>query len=213
MSKLPAMIVVFSLLGTAALADERPSRFYVHAGPALVDLADNVDMTAGGGVVPGADIHSDPQWTAAVEAGWFVTPHLAVSYTFGVPPTATVEGRGSIAPYGTLGETTYGPMAWMISYHMTDRGPVQPYVGMGVAYLHVFDAKDGVVTNLDVGDDVGLAFQVGADMMLTPRWGAFVDVKKAYLRPEFTGNLGPAPVAGTIQADPLVLSAGVAYRF
>jgi outer membrane protein len=60
---------------------------------------------------------------------------------------------------------------------------------------------------------MGVAFQVGADYMITDNWGVFVDVKKAILRTEATGFLGPAPIRADVKLDPLVLHTGVTYRF
>jgi outer membrane protein len=60
---------------------------------------------------------------------------------------------------------------------------------------------------------LGVAFQAGADIMIDQHWGVFVDAKKAILRTNATGFLGPLPVRADVRLDPTVLSGGVTYRF
>ena len=60
---------------------------------------------------------------------------------------------------------------------------------------------------------MGPALQVGAEFMVGPRWGFFVDYKKAWFDTDSSGQLGPAPFEAEIQVDPSFLHAGVAFRF
>jgi outer membrane protein len=131
----------------------------------------------------------------------------------GLPPSVKVEAGGTMKGIGRLGETTYGPMALTAPYHFTGLGRLQPYVGVGAAFMYVFDEKDGLMGQLNLDHTMGIAFQVGADYMITDHWGVFVDVKKAILRTEATGTFGPAPVRADVKLDPLVLHTGVTFRF
>jgi outer membrane protein len=98
-------------------------------------------------------------------------------------------------------------------YHFSGLGRLQPYIGAGPAFMYVFDDKDGIMGDLKIGHTVGFAVQIGADYMITDRWGIFVDVKKAILRTDATGSLGVAPVSADIKLDPLVVHTGVTFRF
>jgi outer membrane protein len=213
-----------SLAGAASAADPalRPSlapsqapiySFYVHFGPAGIFLSEGAEMTAGGAPVPGGTIKVAPQLTAAVEIGYYFTPNIAVSFTGGLPPLAKIDGAGTLAGLGRLGETRYGPTTLTAHYHFTDFGWFRPYVGLGPTFLFVFGNSDGAVTDLRVKPAIGFAVQAGAEFMLTDKWGVFVDVKKAYLRTEATGSLGGAPIRAKVKLDPLVLHTGVTYRF
>jgi outer membrane protein len=79
--------------------------------------------------------------------------------------------------------------------------------------MYVFDEKDGLLSDLKVRHTMGVAFQAGVDLMLDDHWGVFLDVKKAILRTEASGYLGPAPIKADVRLDPLVLHAGLTYRF
>jgi outer membrane protein len=204
---------IASLSLTAAAKAEDASRWFVHAGPAEVALDTRVKMKAGGQTVPGAAVSVPNQWTVEAEVGYFVTPHIALAFAGGYPPTATINASGSLAGLGKVGQMVYGPMTFNAQYHFNRGGVVQPYVGGGLTAMLVFSTKDAALTNLKVDNNVGADIQIGSDFMFGPHWGAFIDAKKAALRTRATGMLGPAPVVAKVQLDPAVLNAGVVYRF
>jgi outer membrane protein len=199
--------------GAPLAAEMRPPSVFVHIGPAAVILDESATLFAAGQKLEGANNSIKPQATVAVEAGYFLTSKFAVSFTGGLPPSAKIDGAGTMAGAGRVGATTYGPMTLTAHYHFTDLGRLQPYLGAGPAFMYVFDEKDGVMTRLDVKNAVGFALQVGADYMITESWGFFVDVKKAILRTEAKGFYGPTPVRADIKLDPLVIHGGVSLRF
>jgi outer membrane protein len=204
------------IAGAAAAQDAGASRWYLHLGPGAVIPNESATMTAGGAAVPGADIVIPNQVTLIGEIGYFVTPQVAVSFTGGLPPLAKISAAGSLKGYGTVGKVTYGPMALTATYHLgepTAAWPVRPYIGVGPVYMPVFSNRDGVLTKLDVHSAWGVAGQIGVEGMITDRIGAYFDLKKAILRTDATGNLGPAPVTSHITLDPLVVSGGVAFHF
>ena len=77
----------------------------------------------------------------------------------------------------------------------------------------VFGTKDGAFRNLKVGNDLGAAFEAGTDLMITRKWGMFLDVKKALLRPKSTGTFQGLPVVGQTRLDPWAFTAGAAFHF
>lgn len=202
-------------LGAAgsAAAQDGGYRFFVHAGPGQLAPDEEAEIKAGGSVIPGGNVSIDSSLTAAVEVGYFVTPEIALSITGGLPPTEDVNGIGSLAPVGKLGELKYGPAAVTAHYHFTQFGRFRPYVGGGLAVMYVFGDDDAAATNLEVENAAGPAVQVGAEYMISDRVGVFADYKKAWFDTEATGNLGPAPFTADIQVNPSFLHAGVSFRF
>ncbi|MEI9965040.1 MAG: OmpW family outer membrane protein [Caulobacteraceae bacterium] len=91
-------------------------------------------MSTPKGVIPGATISANDSWTAVVEAGYYLTPSIAVSFTGGAPPTAKVDGAGSIAGQGRLGSVLYGPMSLTAHYHYNGFGRLRPYIGGGAGF-------------------------------------------------------------------------------
>ena len=187
--------------------------FFVHAGPAGLDLDESAKIYAAETEVVGGSISIKRHVTFALEAGYYLSPNFAVSFTGGYPPGVKIEAAGTMQGMGRVGATTYGPMTVTAHYHFTGLGRLQPYIGAGPTFMYVFDQTDGLMNSLHIDNTAGFAVQAGADYMITDQWGVFVDVKKAILRTDAKGFLGPAPVKADIKLDPLVLHTGVSFRF
>lgn len=189
------------------------SRLMVRPGITTLTLADRMDLTVAGAPFPGAGLSTYEHHTPTVQIGYFLLRNIAINATLGFPPTIDVFGAGTIGALPQLGRVTYGPTALTLQYHPLRRGRIRPYVGAGLSYMFVFDSDDGAFTDLDAGEDLGLAFEAGSDFMVTERWGFFADVKKALLRPTATGTFNGLPVVGETRLDPWAFSAGVVLRF
>jgi outer membrane protein len=208
-----AGVAALGLAGAAHAQDADTSRWFVHVGPADVILQPKTAMTAGGQPVPGANVSIPSAWTVEGEIGYYLNKNIAVAFAGGYPPEVSFNGAGSVAALGRAGQMQAGPSAVNLSYHFNPRGPVQPYVGAGVAFLIVWSTKDAALTNLKASDAAGAEVQAGVDFMLNKKWGAFVDYKRAWLQTTATGMLGAAPVSAKVDLNPTVLNAGVTYRF
>jgi len=212
MIKLAALLALAASTAAGA-ASAQEARFFAHVGPGQLAPDEDAVITAGGGVIPGGNVSLDSSTTAAIELGYLVTPQWSVSATFGLPPREDVNGAGTLAPVGKLGELHYGPAALMGQYRLTNLGPIEPYLGAGVAVMFVFADDDAAASNLEVDNAAGLALQAGAEWRLNERWGLFVDYKKAWFDTSASGNLGGGPFEAEIQVDPSFLHAGATYRF
>jgi outer membrane protein W len=189
------------------------TKWTLRAGFTSLALADKVDLSVGGAPFPGAGLSTFEHQTVSLQIGRFLTPNIAVNATLGLPPSVEIFGAGSIGALPKLGEVTYGPAVLTVQYHPTRRGRFRPYVGVGAIYMIVFDTEDGAFQDLRVNDDVAVAFEAGADIMVNDRWAVFADVKKALLRPKAFGTFQGAPVAGQTRLDPWAFSGGVAFHF
>ncbi|WP_241300257.1 OmpW/AlkL family protein [Burkholderia stabilis] len=189
--------------------------WYVRAGFGWVAFDASADLKAGGQPVPGGNAKVKDNGTFLAEFGYRFTPNIALGLLVGYPPTTTLTGAGSVAAVGTIGKVKYAPAALTLQYQFTQlqRYNVYPYVGAGVTYMKVFDTTDGSVTNFQARNAWGGVAQVGLEYRITKHLGVFIDVKKFIVRTSATGNLGPAPVHAAVTLDPLVTTAGVAFRF
>jgi len=200
-------------MGRVSAYQEDTTLWTIRAGVTFLRLADKVDLNVGGAPYPGTALSTKWHATPTIQVGRFLTPHVALNLTLGLPPTIDVYGGGSIAALPKLGKVTYGPVALTAQYHLVRSGVVRPYVGAGAAYMIVFKTKDGAFQNLRVTNDLGPIFEAGTDIMFRKDVGVFLDAKKALLRPRTTGSFFGAPVEGKTRLDPWALSAGVAYHF
>jgi outer membrane protein len=209
-----AALAALALAAAASTARaEDASKWFVHVGPAIVAPDENAKMSAGGAPLAGANVTIDSRWTIEGEVGRYITPNIAIAVAAGYPPTFKVDAAGSIAAMGTAGKMTGGPAGLLAQYHFNRNGMIQPYVGAGASFLVVFDTKDGVMSDLQAKSSIGAALQAGADVMVDDHWGAFIDVKKAWVGTIATGFMGAVPIRAKVSVDPVVGNVGVAYHF
>lgn len=214
--RLAARTAACALLGLAGLAQADDSRWWAHVGAARVDFRDEVTLAVGGSVVPGAGAKLSDETTLGLELGYQFTPAWSASVLVGIPPTAKVTATGTAAPLGQLGEVRYGPLAFLGQYRFGDTTSVRPYVGAGAVYFMVMESKDGSLAGFDAESRWGSVLQAGIEVPLGERYGLFFDVKKMFLKTSATATVpafGGAPARAEVTLDPLVLHAGLNWRF
>ncbi|RDK10038.1 OmpW/AlkL family protein [Cupriavidus lacunae] len=191
------------------------SRWWIRAGGAWAAFNAGADMKAGGQLIPGASLDVKNNATFMAEFGYRITPSVSLGFTVGIPPTTTMSGTGTVAGVGKLGEVKYGPAVLTLQYQFQALAPynLYPYLGAGVTYVKIFDTSDGAVSDFQARNAWGGVGQAGLEYRLTKHVGIFVDVKKFILRTRATGYLGQVPVHASARLDPVMLAAGIAFRF
>jgi outer membrane protein len=210
--------IVFASFGHAAfsadmapsagspVATQSPWQVRLRALGVITRNNGSVDGISGSGlsysdtVVPEADI------------SYFFTDNISAELILGTT-YANVRGEGSIAGLGEIGKTWLLPPTLTLQYHFTDFGAFQPYLGAGVNYTVFYNQSGKSADSLDVKNTFGVALQAGFDYMFDEHWGANLDVKKIFLRPDFDATVGGANVSGKAKLDPWLIGAGVTYRF
>ena len=201
--------------------------FFVHVGALGVFKEINATSTGGGffNYLPIAgglieNVVSRPDYTLGLEAGYFITPNIAIALSAGVPPVAHLKATGlNLTPLlGTnlLGSVRYGPAMLLAQYHFTNFGAFQPYVGVGAAYVLNFgNISDVILTNLAIDQNFGFVMQAGADYMLTQNWGVYVDVKKIIYSTNLNGDLLNLniPIRANVALDPWAAGAGITFKY
>jgi outer membrane protein len=198
-----------------------PPIFYVHVG-ALGGFPEVNAQPTGGGLFGVANVAIRPSYTLDLEAGYFVTPNIAIAVATPVPPLEHFKATGfpMAGAFGTnlLGSTRAGLAMLLLQYHFTQFGAVQPYVGIGPGYIADFaNISDGILTNFSLDQNFALVLQAGADLMLTPNWGVYVDGKKELLSTDAQGFVptaaGPVRVRARVTLDPWRASAGITFKY
>ncbi len=198
-----------------------PTPFFVRVGAtAVIPQNVNAAVRAGGLPVIGGNGSVAAVPAAYVEAGYYLTNNLAASLAGGYPPTLTARGTGTLAPFNTMFKATVGLPVVAVTYHFDGLGPVRPYAGLGGGYAIVFDNKAASTTSPSLRDAPAFVLVGGIDYDLKDRWGLFVDVKKVFVTQRFTGMSAPfpggpniVPTTARIRTDPLLVTAGLSYRF
>ena len=200
-----------------ATENPSPTKVMLRGGFAYLNWDDRSAVSVGGQLVPGGNGSLSNNNGIAFDVAYFFNPNVSVALALGIPPTTTLSGAGSLAFAGKLGKITYGPAAVTTRYHFTGLGPVVPYLGGGINYTLVFNTKDRFLQNLHVDNAVGPVITGGADIFISKRFGIFVDAKKiwasSHARFLVPSASGLVPGAAKTRLDPLVLNAGVSFRF
>jgi outer membrane protein len=187
------------------LPDAGGSSVHVTGVPAL--SSPNSGLTIGDSVVPELDI------------SYFFTKNIAAELILGVTRNP-VGGTGTPVDE-TVAHAWLFPPTVLAQYHFTDFGAFKPYIGAGVNYTVFFNQSaanqvwNGLsVTDLHISNAWGGAVQFGFDYMLDRHWGLNVDVKKLWLRPDYSATVnGAIPITGRANVDPWLVGLGVTYKF
>ncbi|MBZ8133666.1 OmpW family protein [Afifella sp. IM 167] len=163
--------------------------------------------------VAGSDLSYSNSVTPELDISYYFTPNIAVELILGTT-YASVDGEGSIAALGEVGNSWILPPTLTLQYHFTNFGAFQPYVGAGVNYTIFYGTEAKSLSAFEIENTFGLALQAGADYMLNEHWGLNLDVKKIFLEPDWNGRLANGTaVKGKAEMNPWLIGAGVTYRF
>jgi len=197
------------LTGPADPAGDPMNPWFFRVGAAQLQFLNGFNLTVAGQPVPGAALHFNHIYSALLEVGYTFAPDWSAVLSVGWPPSFGVYGGGSLAPYGKLVSTTFGPSALTVQYKPLHEGFFRPYVGAGISYIDILSTHDGAVQNAKLSNDLAPEIEAGSDFMVQDNWGFFVEVKKAWLSTHATGTVGPYPASGKANIAPWVYATGV----
>lgn len=204
--------------GTApSLAGNDDGNFMVRIlGTGVLPDADaSVNVVAAPALSSGANADVSDEFIPAATLTYFLNKNLAVEL-FCCFAQHTADGQGSIAFLDEIADFWIFPPALTVTYHFDGMGAFKPYVGAGLQYIHFFDEKSStaVSNSVDIDDAVGFTLQAGADFSLGNGWYLNADVKKTWIDTEVTWKQnGITTVQADLDIDPLIVSAGLGYRF
>ena len=167
-------------------------------------------------------IDVDSKVTLDIDFTYFVTDNFGVELLLDISSKHDIQGAGSVAGLGKVGEVTVLPPALIAQYHFSPGRNIRPYAGLGINYTFFFSeettaALDGAVgapTDLDVDDTFALVAQAGVDIDIDDELYFNIDLKYIDLDTTATINAGGA-AAATVDFDlnPIVFGAGIGMRF
>ena len=140
---------------------------------------------------------------------------------------ATIEDGVNLPVSGTVpfGETEHLPPTFSVQYHFSPDAEFQPFVGLGVNYTTFLsedldpDIVAAGIVDFSLDDSFGLAFQLGADWMVSDQWLVNFDVRWINIESDLSATIDDGvnvPVTGdlgTVEIDPWVFAVNVGYRF
>lgn len=220
-------IAVASVLASAALvavpaqAEEGSLLVRVralHIAPANKSDAINV---AGVGenpslVLPSDSLEVSSKWIPDIDFEYFWTKNISTELVLTYPQKHDVSVKG----VATIGTFKHLPPTLTVKYNFLPDGAIRPYIGAGVNLTLIMNVDITVPAALSpTGSDlpvklenhsVGAAVQAGVDFKISDHWYGNIDAKYVQIRSDVL--VGGAKISA-VKVDPVLLGAGVAYRF
>ena len=222
-SILAASLLALAVASPAALA-HKEGDIIVRAGAITVDPHESSsDINAGGADIPGSKATLDSNTQLGLNFAYMVTDHVGIELLAATPFSHSVGVKG-VDPSldGSLGNIKHLPPTLSTVYYALETDSAfQPYVGLGLNYTWFFDteltssAEGRGFSGLDLEDSWGLAYQVGADYMLTDN--IMLNAQVRYIDIDTTGTTylggGTVKVDVDVDVDPFVYMVGLGYKF
>ncbi len=175
--------------------------------------------------------------TLGLNLTYFVDSHWAVEGVFGIPPKFKLNGTGTLARVGELGDARQWSPTVLGKYYFNEgEAKFRPFVGLGLSY--VWYSNVNLTQNLQgaLGSQLGRpplstvttakldsafapVFNVGAAWQFDPHWGVSFSVSYLPLKTKAkltTTSITGFPVATSearLKLDPIVTYLALTYRF
>ncbi|SFT75702.1 OmpW/AlkL family protein [Halomonas saccharevitans] len=179
--------------------------FFTRVGVAKVEpKSDNSDLTLGG---VDYDVKVDDDSAFAFTLGYRFTDKLGVELLAAEPFDHDFQVEGV-----TGGSVDHLPPTLTVQYYPlggTD-ARVQPYAGIGVNYTMFSDEELEAGLPVEFDDSWGAAGQVGVDLLIDDNWALNAAAWYLDIDTDVTVN---GDDVGEVEIDPVVVMAGVSYRF
>ncbi|CAN7225584.1 OmpW/AlkL family protein [Pseudomonas solani] len=201
----------------------------VRAGAITVNpKADSSSVKVDRGPLAGADLGGKATMDSDTQLGlnfaYMLTDHFGLELLAATPFEHEVKLKGTAldAANGSLGSLKHLPPTLSVVYYpLESQSAFQPYVGAGINYTWIYDEHVGSgataagFDNFRVKNSWGLAWQVGADYMLTDSIMVnaqvrYIDIDtRAYVDNTALGVRAKVDV----DVDPWVYMVGLGYKF
>ena len=198
----------------------------VRAGAVTVDPREDSGpiQHAALGTVAGSGATLDSNTQLGLNFAYMVTDKVGIELLAATPFTHTVGVRDMPGTYaglnGELAEITHlPPTLSAVVYPLDSKSTFQPYLGVGLNYTIFFDeevtssAEAKGFKGMSLDSSWGLAFQVGADFMLTDSLMVNAQVRYIDISTTGTTRLNGDKVTVDVDVDPMVYMVGLGYKF
>ncbi|MBB4819890.1 outer membrane protein [Pseudomonas alcaligenes] len=201
----------------------------VRAGAITVNpTADSSSVQVDRGALAGLDLGGKATMDSDTQLGlnfaYMLTDHFGLELLAATPFEHEVKLKGTAldAANGSLGSLKHLPPTLSVVYYpLESQSAFQPYVGAGINYTWIYDEHVGSgataagFDNFRVKNSWGLAWQVGADYMLTD--SIMVNAQVRYIDIDTTAYVDNTALnvraKVDVDVDPWVYMVGLGYKF
>lgn len=200
-----ALALVAALGVAVPAAAHEAGDWLFRAGTSLVDPKSN-----NGSFGQDLEIKVDDQLGVTYNVTYMYSANLGIEVLAALP----YEHDIAVGDLGTVASVKHLPPTVSLQYHFLPQGVFQPYAGLGLNYTLFFSEKTkGALAGSDIKVDsssLGLAAQLGFDVMLNDRWFVNMDVRWIGIETEATVDNA---LKADVKIDPMVYGIHLGYRF
>ncbi|CCK76871.1 MAG: outer membrane beta-barrel protein [Oleispira antarctica] len=195
-----------AVLGSSQVMAYEAGDIMVKAG--VINVApknDNVSITGVGKV----EVKDDTQ--LGLTGTYMITPQVGIEVLAATPFKHTVELDGN-----KIGTTKHLPPTVSVQYYpMDSSSAIQPYVGAGLNMTFFFDEAGAVKGDAlgPLGDSFGLSVSAGVNYDIDDKFMANLAVWYIDIDSELEGSNTALGKDYDVEIDPIVVMAGVGYKF
>jgi len=162
----------------------------------------------------GGHVNTTAQPAPEVDLSYFFTDNIAAEL-IAASTRHNIAATGTAVGYVDVGSAWVLPPTLTLQYHFMPHERFSPYVGAGLNVSFFYDTTPAgpTVTKFSMDNNVGAALQIGFDYNITGHWFANFDVKQIFLNTTAHINTVLGSVTAKTSLDPLVIGAGIGYRF
>jgi outer membrane protein len=170
----------------------------------------NVNPKSDNGALAGGTLRAkvDSDTKPIIGFGYWLTDNIQLDVLGAIPFKHDVTLNGADAA-----SLRHLPPTISLQYHLAPNGAFCPFIGVGVNYTMIYDEKTrGPLggTRLTLDNSFGFAAQVGAEFKVADQWALAADVR--WIDIDTKAKVNGASV-GTVNVDPIVVSAYLVYSF
>jgi outer membrane protein len=172
-------------------------------------------------VSPG--FHFDPQFGTGGGVGlglnFFVTDRVSFE-----AKVAALESQLRVRTIGSdfftvadLGRAQIYPISAVLQWHLSEHGTIRPYLGAGVAHVILHDINRSVgntgANGIHFKDPTGLVVDGGLELQISKRWSVVGDARYIPIETKSTATFVGTSSSVDMNVRPLIVSAGLSWRF
>ncbi len=147
-----------------------------------------------------------------VDFSYFLTDNVALELIAATTKHDMYAVNSALGGRTKVGSTWVLPPTLLLQYHFMPKERFSPYVGVGlnVSFFYGTSAAAGI-NQVAMKNNVGAAIQAGFDYNFSGRWFANFDVKQIFVNT--TASINGGAIQAKTALNPLVIGAGIGYRF
>jgi outer membrane protein W len=167
-------------------------------------------------------VRFDPQFGTGGGAGvglnFFLSDRVSIE-----AKAAALESRLRVRIVGSdfiaianLGRAQIFPISAVLQWHLAEHGTIRPYLGAGVAHVilhNVNRSVSGSATGIHFKDPTGVVVDGGLEFNLSKRFGIYGDARYIPVETKSTASFVGTSSAVQMNVRPMIVSAGIAWRF